>query len=303
MRILVTGVSGFIGARLARALVDAGHRVAGTYIEDALRMEGVSLHRADLRDREMLAAALAESRPEVVVHLAGLSHVGASWRRSSDYFQVNVLGTENLLAAAGDARVVVASSSEVYGRVPEAEQPIAEDRPPAPRNPYALTKAAAERLALAAGASVVRSFNVVGPGQAAAFALPSFARQLAAIARGEVRAVLEVGNLEPRRDFLHVDDAADAYALLVERGRPGEIYNLGSGRARRVGEMLERLIGISGLEVEVRVDPERCRTDDLPLLLADCGRLRALGWEPRRPLDDALAGLWRQVGGEPASPG
>jgi GDP-4-dehydro-6-deoxy-D-mannose reductase len=227
-----------------------------------------------------------------VIHLAGLAHVGESWQRMHEYFQVNVLGTENLLNAAAGIPVVVASSAEVYGLVPEEEQPLAEDRPVAPQSPYALTKAAAERIALAAGARVVRSFNLVGPGQSAAFALPSFARQLAAIVAGRHAAVLAVGNLDARRDFLHVDDGVEGYERVLVSGAEGEVYNLGSGRARSIREMLDLLVEVSGAKVSTRVDADRWRPVDLPLLRADAARISRLGWAPRRTMREALEELW-----------
>ena len=231
MHVLITGVGGFVGSRLARHLLARGDRVSGTYVDARPALEGVELSEADLLDRAALERAVREAAPDAIVNLAGLSHVGESWKRMGDYFRANVLGTENLLAAAAGRRVVIASSAEVYGAVPEAEQPIAEDRPVDPQTPYALTKAAAERLALGHGAVVTRSFNMIGAGQARNFALPSFAAQLAAIARGEREPVLKVGNLSARRDFVPVEDGVAAYRLLAERGSPGGIYNVASGRA------------------------------------------------------------------------
>lgn len=298
MHLFVTGGAGFVGSRLARHALARGDRVSVAGLGDRPPPAGAHLAEVDILDRAALARAFAAAAPDAVVHLAALSHVGESWTRMADYFRVNVLGTENLLAVAatgGGVPVVLASSAEVYGAVPEAEQPIGEQRPPAPRSPYALTKAAAERLALAAGATVVRSFNLLGRGQSPLFALPSFARQLAAIARGEREAVLAVGNLAARRDFLHVDDGAEAYRLLVERGRPGEVYNLAGGEAPSIAEILDRLRSIAGVAVRIEVDPERVRPADLPLLCGDAGKLRALGWAPRRTVDDALADLWREA--------
>jgi GDP-4-dehydro-6-deoxy-D-mannose reductase len=308
MHVLVTGVGGFVGTRLARRLVACGERVSGTYFEaagGAASVAGlaglagharVTAHEANLLDPRSLARVIREADPDVVVHLAGLSHVGDSWTRMPEYFQVNVLGTENLLAAAAGRRVIVASSAEVYGAVPESEQPIGERRELAPLTPYALTKAATERLALARGAVVTRSFNLVGPGQSPRFALPAFASQLAAIARGEREAVLRVGNLSARRDFLHVDDGVEGYRVLAASGQAGEIYNLASGQAWSLGEALDRLMAISGVRARIEVDAARMRAVDLPLLLGNAGRLRALGWQPRRGLDDALADLWAEAG-------
>ncbi len=181
MRVLITGVSGFVGFRLARHLAAQGHEVAGTYLRDRPDLAGVELFDLDLLDETLLAETVDTVEPQVVVHLAGLSHVGESWSRPADYFRVNVLGSENLVRAAAGARLIAASSAEVYGTVPESDQPISESRSVAPESPYALTKAAMERLVLAEGGLVVRSFNIVGPGQAQNFALPAFTRQLVAM--------------------------------------------------------------------------------------------------------------------------
>jgi GDP-4-dehydro-6-deoxy-D-mannose reductase len=296
MRVLVTGASGFVGSRLLRSLDAAGHDTWGTVLgQPEAPVGNGNLVELDLRSPEAVAGVVGRIEPEAIVHLAGLSHVGRSWSALADYFQANVLGTRNLLAAARGARVIVASSAEVYGAVPEDEQPIAESRELAPQSPYALTKAAVELLALPTGAIVVRSFNLVGPGQATEFALPTFAQQLALVRRGRQEPVLAVGNLAARRDFLHVDDALSAYALLLERGEPGTVYNLGSGTACSIEEALHRLMVLSGVRARVEVVPDRLRPVDIPLLLADCSRLRGLGWEARRGLDSALGDLWAET--------
>jgi GDP-4-dehydro-6-deoxy-D-mannose reductase len=293
MHVLITGIGGFIGPRLARNLLEHGHRVSGTWLENTPppNVEGADLYHADLMDRNSLELVFETARPDAVVHLAGLSSVGDSWNRPGEYFRVNVLGTENLLDFAGDRKVVFASSAEVYGPVPEEEQPIDEDRLPDPRSPYALTKAAAERIALGRGAVVARPFNLVGPGQAPGFVLPSFAGQLTAISRGEQQA-LKVGNLSARRDFVHVDDGADAFRVLIESGQPGRVYNIAGRQALSIAEVLDRLCAVAGVKPQVEKDPERMRPVDVPLLLGDNGRLRELGWEPRRTLDQALSDLW-----------
>ena len=154
--------------------------------------------------------------------------------------------------------------------------------------------AASERLAFDYDNAVVaRSFNMIGPGQSPEFVLPSFASQLAAIAHGEREAVLRVGNLSARRDFVHVDDGAAAYHLLAETGKRGAVYNIASGRASSIEEILHRLMAISGVSARIEIDKEKLRRVDLPLLSGDASRLRALGWEPRRTLDDAVTDLWR----------
>jgi GDP-4-dehydro-6-deoxy-D-mannose reductase len=300
MQILVTGVAGFVGSRLARLLLARGDRVSGTYIEARPNLPGVELFEADLCDLAAVERVVQESRPEAVVNLAGLSHIGDSWkwRRMPDYYRVNVVGTENVVRAAGafgNPRVVIASSADVYGKVPPKEQPIPETRPVSPQTPYALTKAASERIALAHDAVIVRSFNLIGPGQARGFALASWASQLAAIRRGDQPPLLKVGKLSTARDFTHVDDGAEAYRLLAEKGERGGIYNLASGKAVPMRDALTRLLAISGVETEVKEGAFKPRPFDIPYLSGDAGRLRDLGWEPSRSLDQALEDIWRDA--------
>lgn len=300
MHVLITGAAGFVGSRLTRHLQERGDRVSGTYLGAAPAFERVDLYEADVTDRAAMERVVQAANPDAIVNLAGLSHIGDSWdwRQMPDYFWVNVVGTENVLAVAEGRPVVIASSADVYGAVPEAEQPIREDRRVAPQTPYALTKAAAERLAAVHGAIVVRSFNLIGPEQAPKFALPRWAAELAAIRRGEKEPVLEVGDLSTARDFVHVDDGAAAYRLLAEKGERGGVYNLASGRPTRMRDVLEKLIGIAGLSadgVDIREGVFAPRPFDIPCLCGDPGRLQALGWKPERSIGDALADLWKTL--------
>jgi GDP-4-dehydro-6-deoxy-D-mannose reductase len=313
VRVLITGACGFVGRHLARRLHAAGDEVVGTWWPsppaDPEPLDGVELMEADVEDAGRVREIVERVRPEAIVHLAALSHVGESWQRPGSYHRVNVAGTENVVRAARStgsgraARVLIASSAEVYGAVPEAEQPIAEDRPLDPGTPYGLTKAAAERLALAltehqgGDVVVVRSFNLIGPGQAPRFALPSFAAQLAAIRSGASEPVLRVGNLSARRDFVHVAAAARAYELLLRRGEAGTAYNLASGEAHSIQEALDALIRISGVEARVETDPERFRPIDQPLLCGDPSRLRALGWQPEPGFEAAVEDVWEEAAG------
>ena len=292
MKVLITGVSGFVGSRLAGHLQERGHEIAGTFIREPPELPGVELYEVDLLEPEALGRSIARAAADAVIHLAGLSHIGDSWSRPARYFQVNVVGTENLLKAAAGVRMVAASSAAVYGDVSVEEQPIPEIRLVAPQSPYAWTKAAMERLVLSRGAVVARSFNITGAGQATTFALPAFAAQLAAIHRQSLPAILRVGNLAAKRDFVHVDDAVEGYRILLEEGEGGTVYNLGSGRAVSVEHALERLIAISGVEAEVTIDEGKFRPVDLPLLQADIERLSGLGWSPAKSLEDALRDLW-----------
>lgn len=295
MSILITGISGFLGSALARELLAAGEEIHGLSTDLSVDLPGAEVHYADLLDVPRLAQVIERARPRAIVHFAGLSHVGESWRRPGDYLRVNFTGTWNLLNNAGTSRVLFASSAEVYGQVSEADQPIEEDRPLDPRSPYAMTKACAEQVTLAHGGTVVRCFNVIGPGQARKFALPSFADQLAAIRRGAQEPVLKVGDLSPRRDFVFVGDAIAGIRVLLERGEPGEVYNLATGEDHSIEEVLERLRQISGVECKIERDPERVRLVDVPLLRGSSRRLRALGWSPSHCLEMALETIWREA--------
>ncbi|MEM8930691.1 MAG: GDP-mannose 4,6-dehydratase [Acidobacteriota bacterium] len=297
MRILITGVTGFVGCHLARHLAaDPDIEVHGLATHaDRCQVPMASFYETDISDRDGLRQAIDTCAPDAIVHLAGLSHVGESWKRPGDYLRVNFAGTRNLVHAAKGRRVLFASSAEVYGYVPEDEQPITEDRPVEPRSPYAMTKACAEEIARDHGAIVVRSFNSIGPGQARHFALPSFASQLAEIRAGRIAPVLKVGDLSPRRDFLHVDDAVRGYETILRQGEDGGVYNLASGTSHSIADCLDQLRKVSGVDAEVEVDPARVRPVDIPLLQGDTSRLAALGWSPTYDLDAALHDLWREI--------
>jgi len=218
-----------------------------------------------------------------------------------------------LRRSAPRARVLVVGSADEYGIVAPEELPLREQRPPRPASPYAVSKLAQALLALQydepGGLSVVvtRTFPHSGPGRGAAFAESSFARQIAEIEAGRRAPALEVGNLEAIRDFTDVRDVVRAYWLLLERGRAREVYNVCSGRGRRLRELLDCLVRLAGVEVEVRVDAARLRPLDLPALVGDPGKLQAdTGWRPSIPLETTLRDLledWRRrvAGGEAIS--
>jgi len=308
VRVLVSGASGFVGQHLIRALLAHGSEVFGTspesepaaaLLEDAER-KAVRWLPLDLRSEESVRSAVREAAPDAVYHLAAQSSVAAGFADLLGTWDVNATGTLRLLAALGEyapegVRLLLVSSAEVYGAVPEAEQPISEARAAAPANPYGASKAAAE-MATRAGRHgirvvIARSFPHTGPGQDARFALPSFARQLGEIGRGQHAPLLRVGNLAARRDVSDVRDVVRAYLRLVERGEPGAVYNVCRGEAYSMRELLDRMIELSGQAVQVEVDPARLRPVDTPLLLGDASRLRALGWRPEISLEQTLRDL------------
>ena len=298
MRAYVTGGSGFVGTWLRAHLVDAGDEVVATGAE------------VDVTDTEAIAAALAQARPDAVYHLAGLAHVGRSWQDPVGYFRVNAAGTLNVLEGArrcsSPPRVVVVSSAEVYGAVRPEQLPVGEGEPLRPVSPYAAGKAAAELVAVQAhlghGLAVVRArpFNHTGPGQAPTFVVPAFARRIVAAQR-DGSGSLAVGNLSAARDLLDVRDVVRAYRLLAVGGQPGEVYNVCSGEAVVVGDLVRRMLELAGADLDLVEDPELLRPVDLPVLRGDPTRLReSTGWRPEIGLDDTLRAVLEEAGEEPA---
>lgn len=257
----------------------------------------------DVTDREAVRDAVAEGRPDRLFHLAGAASVETSWTNAVPHLHTNVRGTDAVLDAVRrvnpSCRVLVVTSAQVYG--PDAGA-LSEDAPLLPQSPYGFTKLAQDRLALAAAADgldvvVARPFNHIGPRQDAGFAIASFARQIARIEREQAAPVIAVGNLETRRDVSDVRDVVDAYARIMEAGRTGRVYNVCSGRAWRIRDLLDNLLGLSAAEVEVVIDPARFRPVDVAVVEGDPSRLKTeLGWAPRiemqRTLHDTLES-WR----------
>lgn len=305
MRALVTGASGFVGTHLVERLRGAGHTVTAA----GGPHDGGEHLPIDLNDVENLHAAFDLAQPDVVFHLAAQAFVPRALEAPAETYQTNVTGTANLLQALRehkarsqrDVRLLFVSSAEVYGAQPQSAMPIRESCAPNPANPYAASKAAAEAVVLGEARSfgvdavITRAFNHIGPGQNERFAVPSFAAQLAAIAAGG-EPVMFVGNLEAKRDFLDVRDVVDAYAALAERGTSGEIYNVCSGTAASMREILAELIRIAHVPVEVRDDPARMRPADVPVMYGDNAKLRAqTGWEPKIALRATLQDVFRQA--------
>ena len=316
MRHLITGGNGFVGVHLAAALVraDGPSRRRALVWGAANRAEladhdpDLEVVEADLRRPQEVRAAVAGFAADRVYHLAAAASVGASWRRPTLAFEVNVLGTLNLFtelrAAGAPTRVVVPTSGEVYGRSAQGTR-CTEDHPLAPLSPYAVSKAAQDLLAGQESASGglqtvrLRLFNHTGPGRPAEFAESSFARQIAAAELGLAEARVEVGNLEAVRDFTDVRDVARAYLLAAELGKTGAAYNVCSGRPVTLAEVLDRLRRMARVAVEVTVDPDRLRPAEVPVLVGDPSRFAArTGWRASIPLERTLEDLldhWRKT--------
>jgi len=307
VRALVTGAAGFAGRHLCAALVRGGHEVTAAGLPGPHGPpDGAAWVELDVTDVGACRAALAAARPDWVFHLAGYAHVGRAETEPDECLRINFGGTRALLAAclreAPRTRLLLASSSEVYGRVPPDAPALEEDRPLRPSTVYAVSKAAAEMAcqhAAARGLDVVvlRAFNHVGPGQSDDFVAAAFARQLARIEAGLQEPVLSVGNLAAVRDLSDVRDVAAAYIRAAEAGRPGETYNVTSGSPVAVQAILDELRALSRRPVRVEQDPARLRPVDVPVihgsgekLARDTGARIVL--DLRRTLGDVLD-YWR----------
>ncbi|MDD5677332.1 MAG: GDP-mannose 4,6-dehydratase [Kiritimatiellae bacterium] len=298
MRVLVTGANGFVGRYTVNDLQQAGHTVSGFDLSTSPGTVSIlDLHTGDIRDKDAVSDVVAKTQPEACVHLSAIAFVPEGWRNPEILFSINLLGTINLLEAfrrqAPGAHILVVSSAEVYG-LRARPRPVREDDPLDPDNPYAISKAAADRMALLYARQhglkvmTVRPYNHIGPGQNPRFVVASFATQLAAIARGQAPAVLRVGNLDSRCDFTDVRDVACAYRLLLERGRQAQAYNLCSQKATTIRAILDQLCDLSGAHPAVEVDPQRYRpAGERPAL--DTTRIETeIHWKPEIPISATL---------------
>jgi GDP-4-dehydro-6-deoxy-D-mannose reductase len=316
MRILVTGVTGFVGGHLAEVLLAAGGaEVYGVALNpswpDAVaHLDGsVRLFAADLLDTSATERVLRKLRPDHIYHLAGFADAGASFRDTDAAWAGNLGATRSLYDAiarwGGSPRILYVSSGNIYGTSSNAGLPVDEAAPLRPASPYAASKAAADLLGYQVtchpGLDVVRvrPFNQIGPRLPPQYAAGHFARQLARIERGLAPPRLEVGDLTARRDLTDVRDMVEAFRLLLERGRAGVAYNAGTGHAVRIADVLDVLRGLCAVPVEVVVRDERLRPADPGVLVADSSALRsATGWQPRRSLEQSLRDTlddWRRV--------
>jgi len=298
MHVLVTGANGFVGRHTVHDLQQAGHTVSGFDLSTApAALPTLDTHTGDIQNKDAVNEVVAKTRPEACVHLSALSFVPEGWRNPETLFSINLLGTIHLLEAfrrfSPGARILVVSSAEVYGLRPRP-RPVQEDDLLDPDNPYAISKAAADRMALLYARQhglmvmTVRPYNHIGPGQDPHFVVASFAAQLAAIARGKAPALLKVGNLDSRRDFSDVRDVARAYRLLLERGQEAKAYNLCSQQATTIRAILDQLCDLSGAHPAVEVDPQRYRpAGERPDL--DTTRIETdIHWKPEIPMSATL---------------
>ncbi|MEW6685558.1 MAG: GDP-mannose 4,6-dehydratase [Candidatus Edwardsbacteria bacterium] len=311
MKVFITGIEGFAGHHLALDLLGKGEEVFGSFFAEETMgdlKKKCTLFRCDIRNQDEIAGILKEVKPEQVYHLAAQSSGAYSFKDSKSTFEINVMGTlnllENILKYSPEAKTLVISSCEVYGVCEGSDLPTKEEKIFYPVSPYGTSKAAQDLLAYQYWRSFglfiirVRPFPHTGPGQNPVFVLPNFAKQIAEIERGEKEPVIEVGNLEVRRDFTDVRDIVKAYQLALTKGEPGEAYNICSGKTITIGETLKILLSFTKKEIAIKQDLSRMRPSDISVLAGDGTKFsRKTNWSPQIPFTQTLRDLldwWRE---------
>ncbi len=307
--ILITGVDGFVGSHLARHLLGIPDLKLFGMVRDRRNTPSiddlrgkVTVLEADINDGERTLATIRECKPDKIFHLAGQAYVPEAVKNPLETFQTNILGSLHVLDAVRvhfpECPILVVSSGEVYGIVDRALMPVDESCPIQPHTPYSASKACLDlltqqyRSTFGLNAIIARAFNHLGPGQSETFAGSSFAKQIVEAKLGMREKKIFVGNLENRRDFTDVRDVVRAYVGLLDRKHDHGIFNVCTGRAISMKELLEMMIAISGVTMEVETDPHRFRSVDNPLMIGSPARLtRTTGWTPAIPLDQTLADI------------
>jgi len=314
-RVLITGVTGFAGSHLVDYLLTRGdceiHGIwrwrSRTENIEHLKPGDMTLHECDLRDATSTFDTVAKVKPDWIFHLAAQSFVPTSWVAPTESLMTNILAQVNIFEAVRrlglGTRIQLACSSEEYGMVLPDETPIRETNPLRPLSPYAVSKVAQDMLGYQYWMSWkvdsvrTRGFNHEGPRRGPVFVASDFAKQIADIERGSRPPVLNVGNLEAKRDFTDVRDMVRGYVLALEKGEPGEVYNLCRGRCWTIRETLDMLLALTKVKIEVKQDPARLRPSDVPILLGDNSKfVAATGWQPTIPFEQTLRDMleyWR----------
>ena len=316
-KILITGMTGFAGSFLAEHLLtlpDA--QIIGTFhsenslVNVAHMKDTLDLVKVDLQDKDALHALIADKRPDEVYHLAALASPSLSFKNPGETLTNNIAIQVNLFEALRienltQTKILIVSSAEIYGIVSSEDLPIDENTPLCPTSPYAVSKIAQDYLGLQYFLSYkmpiirVRPFNHVGPRQAPNFVISSFAKRIVDIEKGVTEPILKVGTLDTKRDFTDVRDMVRAYVLLMEKGTPGEAYNIGSGVSHKIEDVLRTMLSFSDKEIRVEKDQELVRPSDNPELLCDCRKMRTItNWEPQIPFEQTLKDTldyWRNI--------
>ena len=303
MRILITGSGGFVGRHLAayiRKVQPKATVYGATLLPDKTVSPSITQNcQIDLKDDKQVRQLMAACMPDAIYHLAAQAFVPRSFEDPWETLENNIRSQLNIIQAclALDIRprILIISSAEIYGAVEPNQLPMSEGTAIQPTNPYSVSKAAQDMLGLQFYLSHqlpimrARPFNHIGPGQSTRFVAPAFAAQIAKIEAGRQEPFIYVGNLQARRDFTDVRDIVRAYHLIVEKGQPGQVYNVASGTAYSIQHLLDTLLGLSSIDIKIQVDPARLRPIDVPEIRGDSRKLRCdTGWRPALTFEDAL---------------
>lgn len=297
---LVIGAAGFVGNYLIQEMIANDMEVYATkLLHEKFECENASVYDLDIMDKEAVAALLFDIRPDYIFHLAAQSSVGLAWKNPGLTVDVNIKGSLNVMDAIRELyykpRVLLIGSGEEYGHIQPGETPIVESNLLRPGNIYAATKACQNMIgsiyskAYDMELMMVRAFNHIGPAQAPMFVVSDFCKQVAEIEKGLREPLMKVGNLAAMRDFTDVRDVVKAYVKLITMGKNGETYNVGSGNARTIQDILDLIISKSNVEIKVEIDPNKLRPVDVPIIEADITKINTLtGWKPQIPLEQTI---------------
>lgn len=301
MKALVIGGGGFVGPYLVKHLTESlGMDVSVTKTQnEQLKMDCAAIYNMDVLDKAQISQVLKDCRPDYIFHLAAQSSVAYSWKNPGLTIDVNIKGTVNILDAIRELdykpRILLIGSGEEYGHIREEECPITEDTVLRPGNIYAATKSCQNMIgAIYAKAydmdvMMVRAFNHIGPNQGPIFVVADFCKQVAEIEKGLREPVMYVGNLSAKRDFTDVRDVVRAYGLLIQKGKSGETYNVGTGHALAIQDILDRILQLSKSKIKVKVDPAKLRPVDVPIIEPVITKItECTGWIPEISLNQTL---------------
>lgn len=312
MRILVTGAGGFVGQYLIPLLLSHGHQVMTMGIDNGtfLSTLNISIYDVNILDMVSVKKCMVAVHPDAVIHLAAVSNVGLAWQNPGLTIDVNIHGTVNVLQALATTNpnglFLNIGSSDEYGLTAKSGVPLIESMPCQPQNPYAISKYCAEQMVLQLGKKYglkvihTRSFNHFGPGQAKGFVTSDFASQIVAIETGKQAPLLHVGDLSASRDFTFVTDVVAAYAALIEQDVPAGVYNVCSGTARKMQNILDLLISLAKVKISAVQDPNKMRPSEVPFFVGNSSKLKAVtNWQPQYKFEQGIESVleyWRQKG-------